>query len=162
MQCAGGFKTVYVDNAKIINFPKAGRTGTKNCWKVGQAGAARHPENTWVPYTSGIGGSWLELHHQYSSAQHCGEKFPEWVLRLPIRPRVLGMRNGMLRKAQLLSLSVGSVYSWKVCLVTSPNPAPGGHHHSNQGESSWLLGINEEWGNPQWLSPKSTLRMGIS
>ena len=32
MQCAGGFKTVYVDNAKIINFPKAGRTGTKNQW----------------------------------------------------------------------------------------------------------------------------------
>ena len=110
MQCAGGFKTVYVDNAKIINFPKAGRTGTKNCWKVGQAGAARHPENTWVPYTSGIGGSWLELHHQYSSAQHCGEKFPEWVLRLPIRPRVLGMRNGIMRKAQLLSLSEESVY----------------------------------------------------
>ena len=46
----------------------------------------------------------------YSSAQHCGEKFPEWVLRLPIRPRVLGMRNGMLRKAQLLSLSEESVY----------------------------------------------------
>ena len=110
MQCAGGFKTVYVGNAKIINFPKAGRTGAKNCWKVGQAGAARHPENTWVPYTSGIGGSWLELHHQYSSAQHCGEKFPEWVLRLPIRPRVLGMRNGIMRKAQLLSLSEESVY----------------------------------------------------
>ena len=28
MQCAGGFKTVYVGNAKIINFPKAGRKRT--------------------------------------------------------------------------------------------------------------------------------------
>ena len=27
MQFAGGFKTVYVGNAKIIKFPKAGRTG---------------------------------------------------------------------------------------------------------------------------------------
>ena len=31
MQCAGGFKTVYVGNAMIINFRKAGRTGPKNC-----------------------------------------------------------------------------------------------------------------------------------
>ena len=32
-----------------------------NFRKDGQAGAARHPANTWVPYTNGIG----------------GEKFPE-------------------------------------------------------------------------------------
>ena len=31
MQCSGGFKTVYVGNAKIINFPKAGINGAKNC-----------------------------------------------------------------------------------------------------------------------------------
>ena len=59
----------------------------------------------------------------------------------------------MLRKAQLLSKS-------------------GEHHHSNHGESTWLLGINEEWGltvlwllekgNPKWLSlTKCTPRMAI-
>ena len=29
MQCSGGFKTVYVGNAKIINFPNAGRTAER-------------------------------------------------------------------------------------------------------------------------------------